>query len=186
MYQGGGCGRPESQNGWETSRSRLQGEALRIESKAMAAEPFEGDVATYKLVHQLLGSPLSEGQDERRYQRRRPFAGIQSIAPCDGASMPPASAFRAVQCHDVSEGGFSFLMPVRPDFAMLVAALSAPPSIFHMVCEVAHCTPAVVHRSGLVERIGEDRGLRISSTSAPSGDVREMYLVGCRFLRRIE
>ncbi len=98
--------------------------------------------------------------DDRRRAPRRPYYRQQFLAPYDGKNPPSAEDFRLLCCHDISSGGFSFFSPDRPTFDQLVVALGRAPFVY-MIAQVLHARPV------------EDE---------PSGN----YLVGCRFLRRLE
>ena len=61
--------------------------------------------------------------NERTRQPRRSFNFPQSIAPYSGGLFPSTNEFYDVQGCDISTDGFSFLVPERPQFEMLVVAL---------------------------------------------------------------
>lgn len=93
---------------------------------------------------------------------RQPFKERQYIAPyVSRGQLPPADAFRAVQCHDLSAGGFSFLSDEPPDFQKLVVRLGKAHEQYYVVARVAN----------------------VVDVGAP-GNAR--YRVGCSFLERLE
>lgn len=97
---------------------------------------------------------------ERRQKDRRPFRTVQLIAPFTGDQPPTAGEFEHVECHDLSPGGFSFYALNPPTYDFLVLALGRAP----FTCLLAR----VVHHKP-VEVVGVPQ-----------------YLVGCRFMRRLD
>lgn len=92
---------------------------------------------------------------------RQPFKEKQYIAPYVGhGQLPEAEAFRAVQCHDLSAGGFSFICDEPPDFQTFVVRLGKVHEQYYVVARVVN-----------VVDIG------------PSDNRR--YRVGCSFLERL-
>ncbi len=75
--------------------------------------------------------------------------------------LPHPKSFREVQCHDISAGGFSFLLQAPPDHTSFVVALGTPPALIYMSARVTHAKPIEV-------------------------DGRPMFLVGCAYAGRIE
>jgi len=118
------------------------------------------DAAFFDMIHSLLDAQSTDENRERRGDRRHPYRHVQLMAPYDGHELPLQADFRPVQCHDLSPNGFSFHAPGPPDFDHIVIALGTVPFTFFSA-EVVH-----VHE-------------------APGGSVPQ-YLVGCRFVRRIE
>jgi hypothetical protein len=136
----------------------------------------------YRHIHDLMRSNCQTKGAERRGQRRNAFRVVQRIAPCDGAEFPPDADFFEARCHDLNRAGFSFLVPKWPRFDRLVAEFGKRPHLIHVVAEVVHAEQVAVYASGRVVRLGQAAcpGGRTSHTGQP------MFLVGCRFLRRIE
>ena len=136
----------------------------------------------YRSIHHLLRSNPRDKGAERRGQRRNAFRAAQRIAPYDAVHFPPDAAFLGVRCHDLNRAGFSFLLPSWPTFDHLVAEFGKPPSLIHVVAQVVHAEQVAVYPSGRVVRLSPAAipGTRTSHTGQP------MFLVGCRFLRRIE
>lgn len=127
----------------------------------MSYTDIQQDVALYTALHQAIAEvQQAAAPRERRRTVRRPFAHIQLLAPYDGAILPAQHEYSRVLCQDLSPSGFSYLAEKRPATRLLVTALGRTPFKF-FVAEVVN------HR--LVERQGAPR-----------------YLVGCRFLKRIE
>lgn len=113
-------------------------------------------------VEQQLDEEIRTGKPvDRRDQPRRPFPTGQFIAPYAEGQVPTREMFRQVPCHDISSGGFSFLLPDPPDFELFVVALDAPPKVTCLTAKVVH------------------------TTVTDSGPM-PMYLVGCRFTGRID
>jgi hypothetical protein len=136
----------------------------------------------YRSIHHLLRSNPRDKGAERRRQGRNAYRVVQRIAPCGAAGFPPDAAFLGVRCHDLNRAGFSFLLPRWPTFDHLVAEFGKPPSLIHVVAQVVHAEQVAVYPSGRVVRLSPAAtpGPRTSHTGQP------MFLVGCRFLRRIE
>jgi hypothetical protein len=150
----------------------------------MAILGNEADVMFFNVIHQLVGSPDKEGPVERREGLRQPFLVVQRIAPGFHQEIPPDSAFMEIRCHDLTQSGFSFLLPQAPDFDRLVAALGRPPSVIHVAAEVLHCSEVRVYPSGAVE--GIENWVSPASAEARQGQPsKRMVLVGCRFIRRL-
>ena len=137
-------------------------------------------------IHELIHELAQVSYNEPRHRARRPFGVRQWIAQWSGSGIPDASAFLEVRCYNISERGFSFLFPTRPEFQSLVAALGQPPALIYLAAEVVHCTRAVVLPSGTVKRLPAGA----SGSEPPWNDpadagARPMVLVGCRFLERL-
>lgn len=92
---------------------------------------------------------------------RQPYNEKQYIAPYSGqARLPDPEQFRAVQCHDLSAGGLSFICDEPPDFQKFVVRLGKGDDTYYVVARVAN-----------VVDIGSAQ--------------RPRYRVGCSFLERI-
>jgi hypothetical protein len=142
------------------------------------------DADFFNLIHRLTSSAGEDQPTERRSQRRQAFLSSQRIAPRRGPGVPDESQFVEVPCYDLSRGGFSFLLPRRPDFDSLAVAFGTPPEVLYMAAEVSHCGDVLVHSSGEVKPLGVppsqlDDGDRDDPTAVP------MVLVGCRFSGRL-
>jgi len=100
------------------------------------------DADFFDLVHQLVQQhQLEESGAERRDSDRHSFESTQHISPFDGEAASPATTdFRAVQCHDLSTTGLSFLSaePIPADHVM-VALGGTPPKL--LVAEIMHTDP---------------------------------------------
>ena len=140
------------------------------------------DANFYELAHRLLNSLEQEDGEERRGHNRRPFVATHRVTPCREPGVPERSESLEVQCCDLTQGGFSFLLPNRPDFTSLIIAFGALPSVVCLAAEVAHCEDVLVHASGAVELVRDRAGHQDAEpqTGTP------MVLVGCRFTRRLE
>jgi PAS domain S-box-containing protein len=122
-------------------------------AKAGADSPATGSVSA--------GTQVSDaGGRDRRRRERRPYLCKQAIAPIVGGKIPAAEDFIDVQCHDISEGGFSFFSVGPPTSDSFVIVLGQPPRMTHVTAQVAH-----------VRRVEHDG--------------RRMYLIGCNYTGRI-
>jgi len=81
-------------------------------------------------------------------------------APCNHGRLPAPSEFSAVRFHDISRTGISFKMRVPPSFSRVVLRLGHPPGHVCVLAEVVRSTP-------FDEEMTE-------------------FLVGCRFLKKVE
>ncbi len=97
---------------------------------------------------------------ELRSSPRRDYRYRQKIAPLVDGLRPSKRSFFEVVCRDISAGGISFYMNRLPDFDTLVLALGNEPAVSHFTARVMR-----------VARVEEEGRIR--------------YLVGCRFLGRI-
>jgi hypothetical protein len=143
----------------------------------------EIDANFYRLIHELVGPQLEDEPAERRRRERRPFPVDQWIAPRHGPAFPADSQFLKVRCHDLTEGGFSFLVPQAPDFDHLVAAFGDPPNLLYVGAEVRHCHRVLVSPSGDMRHAADP-----AAEPGPQGQAsaaKPMVLVGCRFIERL-
>ncbi|HUY89465.1 MAG TPA: GGDEF domain-containing protein [Pirellulales bacterium] len=123
---------------------------------------FESNRDMLEAVQQQLDEEQRTGAPiDRRGQPRRPFPTNQFIAPYLNGQIPTRDMFQQVLCHDISSGGFSFLLPQPPRFDSIIVALGMPPNVTYLTGRIVH-----------------------TSASSPNG--QSMYLVGCRFMGRIE
>ncbi|GEM_PF-3557200 len=98
---------------------------------------------------------------DRRRRPRRAYPYMQSVAPVIDGRFPHKEDFEEVRCHDISEGGISFLYPTPYPSDMLVIALGAGQSVAHFMAQVVHVT-------------------RLTKNG------RKQYLIGCQYLGRIK
>jgi len=103
---------------------------------------------------------LAQLNEEQRSSPRQRFAWEQRIAPVRHGRLPGPDSLVSVPCHDLSNSGISFFWHGPPDFTELVAALGTPPKLTFLLARVMWFAPRVV-------------------------DDRPMFLVGCRFTRRV-
>ena len=118
------------------------------------------DAELITTVDALLAEQDRLGHHERRIAERRLFECVQLLAPFDGDEMPAQEDFRQVLCRDLSSTGFSFVTYRQPQTDYVVIDLGAVPFKF-FVAEIAH-------------------------TSRAETPNTTNFLVGCRFLRRVE
>jgi PAS domain S-box-containing protein len=106
--------------------------------------------------------PLSaqSGVEQRRSFRRQ-YRYRQSIAPITQGAMPSRREFFEVDCRDISASGIAFVLDHSPNFESLVVALGRYPAVKHFTARVV--------RVAQMEQDGRTR-----------------YLVGCRFLGRVQ
>ena len=145
----------------------------------------EIDAIFYRLIHQLSSAPRTGKGAEQRGQTRLPFAMSQRIAPWEGRGCPDEVEFFEVQCHDLTQRGFSFFLPHRPQFTSLVVEFGTAPDLIYVVAQVLHLSPVLVHPSGLVEHLRRDQDDRGDKLSAAEERPEPKVLVGCRFTRRM-
>ena len=118
------------------------------------------DVELFELVHELLQESRGYQVGERRGEPRTKYDCVQLVAPYDGFSMPSQAQFRRAHCRDLASGGFSFFAEQPPEEEQLVVALGSVPFMF-FIADVVRVKRADVDLTG-------------------------SYLVGCRFVRRLE
>jgi hypothetical protein len=151
----------------------------------MAQSATEVDANFFRLIHGLVGSQPEDESAEKRGSMRHAFSVVQWVAPHDGENFPPDEAFLDVWCHDLTQSGFSFFLPSRPDLTRLVAAFGKPPQLIHVSAEVVHCHTVLRYPSGAVEFVeGEANQTSYVSPDGETGTL--MFLVGCRFCERLE
>jgi hypothetical protein len=149
----------------------------------MTLNTADTDVVFYNFVHQLVGGLRREESQDRRDRWRQRFAAVQRIAPGFHQGIPPDSAFIEVTCYDLTQNGFSFLLPRPPTFKRLMAAFGPPASAIYLAAEVAHSSDVIVWPSGRTETADDcDSALNHSAEDEPGVP---MTLVGCRFIRRL-
>lgn len=142
------------------------------------------DANFYRLIHQMVGPQLTDEPAERRGGARRPFWGVQRIAPRRGNRFPADAEFVEVRCYDLTRAGFSFFLPIRPDFDKLVAAFGTPPELLYVAAEVSRCDDVLVYPRGEVEHL-HDRADEAAGQNARTAKARPMILVFCRFIERL-
>lgn len=144
----------------------------------------EIDANFYRLIHQMLGTQREAGSRNRRCEERRPFFASQRIAKWDGSQFPDPEQFVPVQCLDLTRGGVSFLVADEPRFSTLVVEFGVPSQTLYVAAHVVRTAPVVRFPSGQVKQVNgfDDPAARIG----PNGEQGvPMYLVGCRFTRRL-
>lgn len=99
----------------------------------------------------------SDGPERCRRRQRWAYSAIQSMAPCDGYTLPAMSELHPVCCEDLSTTGIGLRLPEKPDFDYVVVTLGDLDSQVHVLARVVHSRP-----------------------------VAKGYVVGCRFLRKVE
>lgn len=138
-------------------------------------------LTAYEMAHRVLkSSPELGGKDGRRAPRYQ-FDVLQWIAPYDGNGLPDKSDFSPVRCRDISKTGFSFIVPERLDFPILVVSLGEPPNQMHMVAEVMYCHKVRFLGGRHIEMVDEEDDY--DDENVPGN---RAFLVGCRFKDRVE
>lgn len=146
----------------------------------------EIDANFYRLIHQL-SAATADGSD-RRTQDRKPFSLWQRIAPSDGRCCPDQSQFFEVQCYDLTQNGFSFLVARRPSFDRLVVEFGVPPDLIYVAAQILHYSRVLIHPDGRVERVRrhvDDESHDHHDDPADASRPTPKILVGCRFTRRV-
>ncbi len=127
------------------------------------------DTNFFARVHELLEAERQRladtpstagGNKNHRQSDRRPFDGVQLLAPYRDGRLPSQADFRLVHFRDLSSGGFSFLSEDRTDFEHVIVALGQVPFKFFAA--------SVVNQTRTRTRQGP------------------MFRVGCRFSGRVE
>ena len=144
--------------------------------------PPDGDF--YQLIQQLAQAIGSNQNRERRRQPRITYRVIQRIAPWTSAGFPLESSFFEVACRDLSRGGFSYFSPMPPDVNSVVVELGNPPDTMYVLAEVLHHRQVVMYPSGEVKSAWSLSGNEPNPSQQQSAGLI-MYLVGCRFVRRL-
>lgn len=140
-----------------------------------------GDTSIYELVHQILAR--TPGRDRREHMRQ-PFPAIHRIAPWRGDGLSYDGGFVEVECHDLTQGGFSFFLPDAPAFSVVVAEFTGPRQSLKVLARVAHVRRVLAPPSAAVMPMREFAGVGYSTPSRTSGPVYR-FLVGCQFIRRL-
>lgn len=119
----------------------------------------DGKGQTAPPAAQGVSGPLDKTLRERRRRQRRAFPYCQSIAPVLNGSLPKKEAFRHVECHNITAGGFAYLSEKLPESNQVVIALGSPPQLTYLIAQVVHTTPTT-HNG------------------------KPMYLIGCSYTGR--
>jgi len=150
----------------------------------MSNQETQSDAQFYNLIYQLTGTPRNDKNAERRRARRHPFFCKQRIAPWPESGTLSQANFFEVRCHDLNQAGFSFLLPVRPQFTSLVAALTSAAEEIYIIAKITRCAEVLVYPSGRVEP-AEGRPSHVSYREPGGGAAERMFQLGCRFTGRI-
>ena len=134
----------------------------------------------YEVAYHVLKASPELMMKECRKESKHPFRVFQSIAEYDGDGIPDESRFSQVLCLDLSQGGFSFVASEKPDYPTLVISLGDPPNQTHMVAEIVHFRRVRLLDGEQIEILDDSEGNNDDSREAP------LFLVGCRFSRRLQ
>jgi GAF domain-containing protein len=138
-----------------------------VRCAAAVGESLGSLIARLDAVHrQALDATHKEEADgtaagDKRSGRRYRYGYRQRIAPVLDRRPPSEKDFFEVECHDISSGGFSFFLERPPQFERLVAAIGQDRTLNHLIAKVVRV--AEVRRNG-----------------------GAAYLVGCRFVKRVQ
>ncbi len=144
----------------------------------------EIDANFYRLIHQMLETPRDDKGFERRSEKRHAYRTAQRIARWDGSKFPDENQFVPIQCRDLTRSGFSFLTPTEPRFSTIVAEFGVAPDVFYVAAQILRSVPVMCYPSGLVAQM-TDRGGVAALTGPPGEKGKAMFIVGCRFTRRL-
>lgn len=127
----------------------------------MPTDLATADAELFATLHQALAE-LSryDANAERRGNQRKPFRCVQLLAAYDGVSLPHQTDYAPVTFHDLSPGGFSYVADLAPQTRRLIAALGRTPFKFFVADMVNQ------------RRITHDG--------------QRKWLIGCRFVKRID
>ncbi|MFV1963956.1 MAG: hypothetical protein ACC628_00930 [Pirellulaceae bacterium] len=94
-----------------------------------------------------------ETHEEKRSSPRHKYAHRQWLAPIVQDEMPSPAKFVSVVFEDLSCGGVTFCMDVKPQFHECVLALGRAHDLVYLCAKVAHCEQ--VERNGQpIVRVG--------------------------------
>jgi len=156
----------------------------------------EIDANFYRLIHQMLETPRDESGPGRRPDARHSHASAQRIARWDGSRFPDADQFVPVRLRDLTRSGFAFLAASEPRFTTLVVEFGIPPHVLYLAAQVVRSVPVICKPSGELARVAESewesegegergRGGESASSGPSAYEGKRMFLVGCRFTRRL-
>ncbi len=144
----------------------------------------EVDANFYCLIHQMLETQRGGSILDRRTEKRLPFQAAQRIARWDGSQFPSDDQFIPVECRDLTRKGFSFLFSGEPRFSSLVVEFGVPPHALYVAAQIVRAVPMLRLPSGELKPVNS-----VETPADPLGSHGEqgvpMYLVGCRFIRRL-
>lgn len=149
----------------------------------MADMGSEIDAVFYRLMHRAAVAAQTDRPTERRRQKRLPYQVCQRVAPWDGQRFPDPGRFLLVPCHDLTRGGFSFLLPYRPDFQAVVVELMQLSEEIYLGADIVRVARVQIASGGAVKHL-RPASQRFAEDEAGSG-LGAMHLVGCRFTRRL-
>jgi hypothetical protein len=141
------------------------------------------DAKLYRLVHEMVYGPEADVGRDRRQHARKAYRAIQRMAPWSGDVFPDEDDFFDVACRDLTQAGFSFLLPTEPDFTLLVAEFGKGADAICVAAEVLRAAGVLLYPGGNVEP-RRNASARAKSKGRRKGGI-PMFLIGCRFVRRI-
>jgi hypothetical protein len=150
----------------------------------MNSQEIQSDAQFFNLIYQLTGAPREGQKTERRRSRRHPFLCNQRIARWLESGKLSQADFIEVRCHDLNQAGFSFLLPVHPQFTKLVAALSSASEEIYLLAQITHSAEVLVYPSGRVEPVS-GRPSHGRYRELDDNIAERMFQLGCRFTGRI-
>lgn len=80
-------------------------------------------------------------KDDRRTGPRFKYQATVKVAPWSGTPRPPATAFREVDCHDLSQGGLSYWSKEVPNGEFVVFRLGRAPRVIYAKAKIVNWQP---------------------------------------------
>ncbi len=142
---------------WQDAQFALEAAEL---AASLSSVPSEQPTSDQKVDQQPVLPQQTATGHEKRSSPRRKYNYHQLIGPVYGDVLPSRQMFFSVACEDISAGGIAFYLDQAPDFHKVVIALGKPPTLAYFAADVVRYTK---------KQFGE----------------KTMYLVGCRFTKRI-
>ncbi|HEY4761383.1 MAG TPA: hypothetical protein VIH42_12450 [Thermoguttaceae bacterium] len=102
-----------------------------------------------------------QSYEDMRSSPRKDFPCTQRIAPMHGKDLPLPDEYINVECKNISCGGIAFYAKRRPGCKHFSVALGQKPAITMLIAQVVHISEVECNN-------------------------QRMYLVGCKFIDRIE
>lgn len=131
-------------------------------------------------IHNMLSSIGPGDQYSKRRHQRRDAENLvlyvtQNYEP---GQVPLPMNFFPVRCRNLSNSGFSFFFPTRPNFQNLVVQLGGQKNSIYMESKVMHVdlVKEIPDQLSAWDSDGQEHKIRLGSNT---------FEVGCQFLQRI-